>query len=179
MRKELKSLPKQLQEAYKKVPKRPDDKTPAVLLNIYENEDDDTTFVQKVTNKFDMNKIVNWIDPTLLDLDLDEEKGQVDCYMEFAVRAAQKVMFLTDVDSNKVKELEFYSNNPKVRRLKTREFTEIGDLAKLSPLEIADEFATFYGVIEEEGYKALSNWEKKLFAELAENKTPTSVEKNS
>ncbi len=173
MRQEIKKLPKALQEAYKKVANRPDSNTPAIVID-FMNEDIDITMAN-MFNQFKVNEIVDWVDDGLLDLELDDDKATV--YNDFALEVVKKVMGLINVETKKSKDLKFYDNNPKVKKLKARDFTELGDLTDKTKLEKADLFAGFYKVEDDSEYKDLSVWEKKLFADKVEVRADTNMEK--
>lgn len=175
MNKDLKKLPKEMQEAYKKAPNRPDENTPAAIMNFMSN--DEKAFIDTYTNPFLINTIVSHIDENLLDLDLDETTGNDSIYSEFALVVTRKIMGLVDLDTNKSKDLDFYDNNPKIYKLKQKDFTKIGDLSQFSQSEKADAYAEFYGVLNDDSYKSLTEWEKRLFVDKVSSRQNTNVEK--
>lgn len=175
MIKELKKFPKELQDAYKKIPSRPSENTPAAIMS-YLSEDQDE-FFRVMINPFAINTIVEYVDPALLDLELDEKKGQENIYSDFAALVVKKIMGLVDLDTNKSKPLEIYDNNPKVTKLKQRDFTKIGDLSELSDAEKAESYADFYGIKEDDNFKSLTEWEKRLFVDKVSSRQDTNVEK--
>lgn len=176
MLKELKSLPKEMREAYKTVPNRPDENTPAVVLSIVGI--DDGGEAEKISTGFAVNMIIDFVDEKLLDLELDERENNPRLYVEFALLVARKITSLIDIDTNKSKELKLYDSNPKVTKLKARDFTTLGDLNQLSVSEKADKIAEFYGVDGDADYLALTEWEKSLFVDKVLSRQNTSVEKN-
>jgi hypothetical protein len=190
---EIVKLPQPLEDALKKAPTRPSNTTPPEVLSFLTNDEE---FGENVGDAQLIAKIVSWIDPTLLDLDLDSPDGYKkpneegyskdkawkpeysECYMIFAIRLVYQIMGTMDQETKKLKTLDFYHNNKNIHKLKMKEFLVIGDLKNLSKIERADVFATYYKVDETEAYKNLTVWEKELFAELAYTKADTSVEKN-
>lgn len=174
MRQELKKFPKELQEAYKKVPNRPNQDTPAVVMS-FMNEDPQV-FIKNYTDMYMVNQIIDWVDESLLDLELDEKSPNI--YQEFSLEVVKKIMGLIDVDTNKSKDLSFYDNNPKIKKLKMRDFTKLGDLREKSEFEKADILAEFYGIETDVNYLALTEWEKRLFVDKAISRQDTALEKN-
>ncbi len=175
MIKELKKFPKEMQEAYKKIPNRPDENTPAPILNFLDA--DSKAFMETYTNPFLVNTIVDFVDEGLLDLDLDEKTKNDSIYIDFALLTAKKIMGLVDLDTNQPKPLELYDNNPKVTKLKQRDFTKLGDLSEKSHSEKADIFAEYYNIIDDAEYKNLTEWEKRLFVDKVTSRQDTNVEK--
>jgi len=175
MRKEIKKLPKELQEAYKKVQDRPDENTPDSIM-AFTNQDE-SAFLDTYTNPFLINEIVDFADPSLLDLDLDEKTGNDDVYRDFALEVTKKIVGLVNLDTKQSKPLEFYDNNPKIKRLKARDFTEIGNLSDLTTKEKALAYAKFYGVENDEDFNSLTEWEMRLFVDKVSSRQYTSVEK--
>lgn len=188
----VQKLPIALEEALKKAPNRPDKTTPPEVLAFLSNDEE---FGQNITDAHLIAKIVEWLDTSLLDMELDCPDGYIkpneqgyskdkawkeeykDCYMIFVLRVVYKIMGMVDNETQKIKNLDFYHNNQNIHKLKMREFLAIGDIKTLTKLEKADIFAAYYKVDESEEYKSLTVWEKELFAELAYSKVDTSVEK--
>ena len=176
MRQELKKLPKEMQDAYKKVPNRPDKNTPACIMSFMDESQD--AFIQAYTNPFLINQIVDFADETLLEKDLDETSGDDAVYQKFAIEVTKKIVGLVDLDTNKSKDLEFYDNNDKIKRLKVKDFTNIGDLSDKSWREKADLFAEFYGVQTDMQYLSMTEWELRLFVDKVASRQKTKAEKN-
>lgn len=175
MRTELKKFPKEMQIAYKTVGNRPDSQTPSVILDFMRDDIDDT--VKNMFNQFKVNTIVDSVDKNLLDLELDTREKKPSLYNDFALEVVKKIMGFLDVDTKKSKELAYYDNNPKVTKLKVRDFTVFGDLSDKTKLEKAEIFADNYGVLEDEDYSNLTEWEKQLFADKVESRADTNLEK--
>jgi len=176
MLKELKKFPKEMREAYKTVTNRPDENTPSIILSIVGIDTGDEA--DKVSTGFGINMICDFVDPKLLDMDLDERENNPEIYMEFALLVARKITHLIDLDTNKSKDLDFYDNNKMITKLKARDFTTLGDLKDLSTSEKADKLAEFYGVKDSDDYNALTEWEKSLFVDKALSRQSTYLEKN-
>ena len=168
-------LPKEMEEALKKCPNRPDEKTPACIMNMLGDSD----YLTKIFSSQHLtNEICDFVDPTLVDLELDEKTKDDFIYQTFAVKVITKIMGLVDGDTKKSKPLEFYDNNEKIYKLKARDFSKLGDLTKNTQDENADILAAFYGVQDDENYKKLTTWEKRLFADKAISRQDTLLEKN-
>ena len=167
-------LPKEMEEALKKCPNRPDEKTPACIMNML----GDLDYLTKIFSSQHLtNEICDFVDPTLVDLELDEKTKDDFIYQTFAVKVITKIMGLVDGDTKKSKPLEFYDNNEKIYKLKARDFSKLGDLTKNTQDENADILAAFYGVQDDENYKKLTTWEKRLFADKAISRQDTLLEK--
>jgi hypothetical protein len=167
-------LPKEMEEALKKCPNRPDEKTPACIMNMLGDSD----YLTKIFSSQHLtNEICDFVDPTLVDLELDEKTKDDFIYQTFAVKVITKIMGLVDGDTKKSKPLEFYDNNEKIYKLKARDFSKLGDLTKNTQDENADILAAFYGVQDDENYKKLTTWEKRLFADKAISRQDTLLEK--
>lgn len=175
MRKELKKFPKEMQDAYAKVPKKPDENTPSAILEML--GEDVEAGIAVLQNQFKLNTIIDYADANLLELDLDVREKKPSIYNEFALEVAKKIGSFVDIDLGGSKPCELYDNNPKVTRLKVKDFTKLGDLSGKTKLEKADIFAEHYGILENEEYVSLSTWEKKLFADKVESRADTSLEK--
>lgn len=167
-------LPKEMEEALKKCPNRPDEKTPACIMNMLGDSD---YFTKIFSSQHLTNEICDFVDPTLVDLELDEKTKDDFIYQTFAVKAITKIMGLVDGDTEKSKPLEFYDNNEKIYKLKARDFSKLGDLTKNTQDENADILAAFYGAQDDENYKKLTTWEKRLFADKAISRQDTLLEK--
>ena len=173
MRREIKKLPKEMQEAYKNLQKRPDENTPAAIMEFM----DENKLNQNIQNNFLINTVVDFANPNLLDLELDDRENDDGIYAAFALEVLRKVMGYIDPDMDKHKESNLYLTHNKVRRLKAREFSTIGDLEEKSLIEQAGIFADFYGIESDEKYTSLSKWEQELFAVCVKNRADTNVEK--
>lgn len=167
-------LPKEMEEALKKCPNSPDEKTPACIMNMLGDSD----YLTKIFSSQHLtNEICDFVDPALVDLELDEKTKDDFIYQTFAVKVITKIMGLVDGDTKKSKPLEFYDNNEKIYKLKARDFSKLGDLTKNTQDENADILAAFYGVQDDENYKKLTTWEKRLFADKAISRQDTLLEK--
>lgn len=175
MRKEVKKLPREMQEAYKNVPDRPTDNMPECIMAFLDS--DEKKFLQVFSNPFHINEIVDFADDRLLDMDLDEKSGNDGIYNDFALEVVRKIIGLTDVETQKSKSLDFYDNNPKVTKLRARDFSKIGNLTDKSNAEKANTYAEFYGVQDDDGFKNLTEWERRLFVDKVGSRQDTSLEK--
>lgn len=175
MLKELKPFPKEMQDAWKKIPNRPDENTPAAIMNFLDIDNFMTTY----TNPFLINTIIDFADENLLDLELDIREKKDNIYQEFALVVIRKIMGLIDMETNLSKSLELYDNNPKVFKLKQKDFSKIGDLTGKNEAEKATIFAAFYNIQDDIEYTNLSEWEKRLFVDKATSRQNTNVEKKS
>jgi len=171
MRKEIKDLPKEMQTAYKKLSDRPDENTPEVILDFFKD------YSKNANNQFLINQIVDYTDDSLLDLELDEKLDDEFIYLTFATHVVGKITSTVDLDTKQSKSLKFYDDNPKIKRLRIKDFSKLGDLSDIEPLKRADVFAKHYKVDEDEEYLALSAWEKKLFADKVYTREKIAAEK--
>ena len=164
-------LPEELKKALEKVADRPDENTPACIMNFLNDE-------TSLHNLFIITQIVEYVDEDLLDMDLDEKYDNPIIYHNFALEVALKIMGLvSESDTTKNKPLEFYDNNEKIYKLKVKDFKKLGDLSDKSNEEKQEILSKFYGVEDDEKYKKLTQWEKTLFVAKALNREDTNLEK--
>ena len=167
-------LPAEMEIALKKCPNRPDENTPACIMNMLGDSD----YLTKIFSSQHLtNQICDFVDSTLVDLDLDVKTKDDFIYQTFAVKVITKIMGLVDGETKKSKALDFYDNNEKIYKLKARDFSKLGDLTKNTQDENAEILAAFYGVENDESFKKLTVWEKRLFADKAISRQDTMVEK--
>lgn len=167
-------LPPEMEIALKKCPNRPDENTPACIMNMLGDSD----YLTKIFSSQHLtNQICDFVDSTLVDLDLDVKTKDDFIYQTFAVKVITKIMGLVDGETKKSKALDFYDNNEKIYKLKARDFSKLGDLTKNTQDENAEILAAFYGVENDESFKKLTVWEKRLFADKAISRQDTMVEK--
>ena len=176
MRKEIKAFPKEMQEAYKKVSNRPDENTLACIMSFLDESPE--AFAEVYSNPFRINSIVDFVDEELLELDLDEKTKNDAIYQTFAIEVTKKIVGLINIDTNEPKELEFYDNNDKIKKLRSKDFTKLGDLTDLSWREKADKLAEFYSVQYDARYCAMTEWELRLFVDKVISRQKTKAEKN-
>lgn len=167
-------LPTEMEIALKKCPNRPDENTPACIMDMLGDSD----YLTKIFSSQHLtNQICDFVDPALVDLDLDVKTKDDFIYQTFAVKVITKIIGLVDGETKKSKALDFYDNNEKIYKLKARDFSKLGDLQKNTQDENAEILAAFYGVENDESFKKLTVWEKRLFADKAISRQDTMVEK--